>query len=443
MKELYIGDIQQNIFPGSQVEILGWIKSKRCSKMHTFVSVVDSTGEIQVVVEKGEVNDEVFELCKSMAAESAVRVIGTVQKNGGSNGSAALEVLATNFEVTNKATHVLSPSPRSDFDIFDPKLQGHLLDNRHFYLRNEKNIAIMRFRGWLTSTVRKWFENQDFLEITAPTLTRVPLYEDGSALSLEIDKETVFLTQCVGFYLEAAAHAFERVYNLGPSFRGEEARSKRHLMEYWHIKAEIAFGNLEDIIYFVESLISFVTERAMVEAGQYTKVVGGGLNIDGLNPPFPRISYPDAVDILNSGGLNFEFGKSLGSEEEAILSEGFDQPFWIVGIPRKIEPFPYVIDLNDPRRTMTADLIASNGYGELLGVAEKIYDPAMFEERMKEKDKYGDERYQWLVDMRNYGCVPHIGFGLGLERFIRWMMQIEHVRDTMPFPRTFKRRIRP
>lgn len=443
MKTIYITDIKQKFPIGSRVEILGWIKSKRCSKEHTFLSISDSTGTIQVVVERGVVNDEVFENCKSMTVESAVRVYGTLQKDGSDNGSPDLEVLAIDFEVTNKATHQLSPPPRSEIDIFDPTLQNHFLNNRHFYLRNEKIMAILRFRAWLMGAVHQWFREQGFLEITAPTLTPVPLYEDGSALSVIVNNEKIYLTQCVGFYLEAAVHAFEKVYNLGPSFRGEESRSKRHLMEYWHIKAEIAFGDLEDIINFVESLISFVTTKAMTEAVEFTDIVGHGLNIDGLNPPFPRMSYTEAVEILKANGLDFEFGKSLGSEEEAILSRDYNQPLWVVGIPRSIEPFPYVIDSNDTRCTMTADLIATKGYGELLGVAEKIHDPAMLDERMIEKGKDDNELYQWLRDMRNYGCVSHIGFGLGLERFIRWLMQIEHVRDTMPFPRTFRRKVRP
>lgn len=441
MKEIFVNDVGHKYAIGSTVELQGWIKNKRCSKTRTFLSVCDSTGDIQVVVELENVDGETFALSKAVTLESAVKVIGRVK--GGNNPTTPFEVLASSVEITNAATYRLSPPPRSDIDIFDPSLTNQLLNHRHFYIRNPKVMAILKFRHWLMGAVHQWFREQDFIEITAPTLTPVPLYEDGSALSLEIDHEQVFLTQCVGFYLESAVHAFERVYNLGPSFRGEESRSKRHLMEYWHIKAEIAFGDLEDIILLVESLIGFVTRKAMTEAVQYTEVVGNGLNIDGLNPPYPRISYPEAVEILNQSGVDFEFGRSLSSDDEAVLSSRYDQPLWVVGIPRSIEPFPYVIDPTDSRRTMTADLIASKGYGELLGVAEKIHDPQMLNERMTEKGKDQNELYQWLRDMRNYGCVPHIGFGLGLERFIRWLMQIEHVRDTMPFPRTFKRKVRP
>lgn len=443
MKEVYMNDVGKKIGVNSPVDLLGWIKNKRCSKHRTFLSVADSTGEIQVVVERGKVDDEMFESAKKVPVESSVRISGIVAEHPSSNDKSTIEVLASNFEIINEATFQLTPHPRGEIDIFKPEFQSHLLDYRHFYIRNPKTMAILKFRHWLMGAVHQWFRESGFIEITAPTLTPVPLYEDGSALNLDIHGENVFLTQCVGFYLESAVHAFEKVYNLGPSFRGEESRSKRHLMEYWHIKAEIAFGNLEDIIGFVESLISFVTRKAMSEAIEYTDVVGHGLNIDGLNPPFPRITYLEAIEKLQQAGVEFEFGKSLSSEDEAILSSMYEQPLWVVGIPRSIELFPYVIDLKDNRFTMTADLIASKGYGELLGVAEKIYDPAMLDERMKEKGKYGNELYQWLRDMRNFGCVPHIGFGLGLERFIRWLMQIEHVRDTMPFPRTFRRKVRP
>jgi len=281
------------------------------------------------------------------------------------------------------------------------------------------------------------------VEITAPVLTPIPLYDDKSALSLDVHDERVYLTQCVGFYLESAVHAFERVYNIGPSFRGEESRSKRHLMEYWHIKAELAWVNREDLICIVEDLISYTVSVVERQSDVIMDTLGTQLCLHGLDTPYPRISYAEAVQRLHHLGMKFEFGQSMGSKEEEALSKQFTSPFWIVGLPCSVEPFPYVIDPDDPRVTMTADLIATCGYGELLGIAEKIHCLPELDKRMQEKGKKGDVRYEWLRDLRKNGCVPHGGFGMGLERFIRWLLDIPHVRDTIPFPRTFRRRIFP
>ena len=214
-------------------------------------------------------------------------------------------------------------------------------------------------------------------------------------------------------------------------------------MEYWHIKAELAFCNLEGIISTVEKLISDIVTSCEKECNELMAIFGTVICVAGKKIPFPRITYREAVMKLNELGMPFEFGKSLGSAEEELLSKQFDSPFWITGNHRNCEPFPYVIDPNDPEVTITADLIATEGYGELLGVAEKITNISELEERMKEKGKYKDERYDWFCELRDYGCVAHCGFGMGLERFIRWVVRVPHVRDVMPFPRIFNRKIYP
>ena len=442
MKTVYDVNLQTQVSVGSDNILLGWVKSRRGHKNLVFLDVCDSTGFIQVVVDKDQVSNEIFEIAQKIPLESSIRVEGTIAERV-KNQITSREIVAKTIKIIGTASRNLSPQPRSNIDIFDSSLADHLLKNRHLYLRNAKVMAILRFRHVVMGVVQQWFRENGFIEITAPVLTPLPLYDDGTAISVTVDDQKIYLTQCVGFYLESAVHAFERVYNIGPSFRGEESRSKRHLMEYWHIKAEVAFGDLEDIISFVESLISYTVEHCQSESSFLIEALGTGLNIDGLAVPFPRISYRDAVSKLKQQGVQFEFGESLGSDEEAILSSEFQTPFWVTGIPRKIEPFPYVIDQNDIEVTRTADLIASRGYGELLGVAEKITDFSMLEERMKEKGKFGNEQYDWLTELREFGCVPHIGFGMGVERLIRWLLCIPHVRDAMPFPRIFRRRVQP
>lgn len=442
---MYVKDVEKRVEVGEigeKLVLLGWVKNKRESKGIIFIDICDSTGCIQVVIEKINVLTEHFVLAKKISCESAVKITG-ILVNTDKSIHHSREISVRNLELIGLATISIYPQPRNKINIFDPKLQEHLMNYRHFYLRNEKMMAILRFRHLLMGIIHQWFRDNGYIEITAPVLTPTPLYDDRSAISLEIQSQKIFLTQCVGFYLESAVHAFKKVYNIGPSFRGEESKSKRHLMEYWHIKAEVAFGDLDDIISIVENLISYITKRCCNEGQNLAKVIGTTVCNDGLVIPFPRISYSEAVLILQQKGFDFEFGKSLGSDEEAILSLNFQQPFWVTGIPRSIEPFPYVIDSSDTRVTKTADLIATKGYGELLGVAEKIHDPIMLDERMREKNKLGYNQYEWLRELRQYGCVPHIGFGLGVERLIRWLIDIPHVRDTIPFFRTFGRKIHP
>lgn len=442
MKEQYVSDILGKGEAGDKISLPCWIKNRRHHGNLVFLDVCDSTGTIQCVFNQSQLPGEVFEIAKHTPLESSVLVEGAVVVRG-IVMTKVKEIQASSITVIGLATKEFSPRPHSDIDIFDPALADHLLRNRHLYLRNEKVMAILKFRHILMGVIHQWFRETGFIEITAPVLTPLPLYDDGTAISLNLHGDDVFLTQCVGFYLESAVHAFEKVYNIGPSFRGEESRSKRHLMEYWHIKAELAFGNLEDIISIVESLLNHVVVQCQDQCLEITSVLGTQLCTDGQFGPFPRITYREAIVRLSQMGADIQFGGSLGSEEEELLSRDFKTPFWIVGIPRSIEPFPYVIDPDDLEVTRTADLIATNGFGELLGVAEKITDLPMLDERMGEKGKFGNQSYDWLRDLREYGCVPHIGFGMGVERYIRWLLDIPHVRDTIPFPRTFRRRVHP
>jgi asparaginyl-tRNA synthetase len=440
MKTTYAVDLLHSPPEGSTVTLYGWVKTRRRHNRVVFLDITDSTGTVQCVVEA--VNKPAFELARRMSQETAVKVTGLLADTGRPNPPR--EIRVQDIEVVGESTISVSPYPRGNIDIQDPRLQEQLLDKRHFYIRNEKFAAILKFRHILTRIVHQWFHENGFIEIHAPVLTPTPLYDDRTAMAIKVHGQDVYLTQCVGFYLEQAVHAFEKIYNIGPSFRAEESRSKRHLMEYWHIKAELAFVDFEDMVSVVERFIHDVSEQCIREGQKFADIIGTDLCADGLKTPFPRIGYAETVEWLKTQGSDIEFGKSLGSDEEALLSQRFgDTPFWVVGIPRSIEPFPYVIDAADIRRTKTADLIASRGFGELLGIAEKIHSLSMLDERLAEKGKAGDVRYDWLRELRQYGCVPHGGFGMGLERFIRWLLQIPHVRDTIPFHRAFGRRIDP
>lgn len=438
MKQVYIQDLWDRPV-NADVHLFGWLKARRSQGGIVFLDIADSTGSIQVVVNRSLVEKTVIDFANEIPLESSVEIRGRLARYQ----QKAKEIVLQTLAVVGLAERQFSPQPRGDINIFDPSLANHLLSNRHIYLRNPKIMAILKFRSILMNQVRRWFDDNGFLEIDAPILTPIPLYEDRTAIPVNIHGEDVFLTQCVGYYLEAAVHAFERVYNMGPSFRNEESRSRRHLLEYWHIKAELAFSNLDDIIKVVEDIIKFLTQECWRLSSDLLSTIGTSMCLHGLETPFARISYEDAITCLQQDGFAVEFGKSLGSEEEESLSRRFTGPFWITGIPRSVEPFPYVIDSLDPRITRVADLIASNGYGELLGVAEKIHTLQMLDERMEEKGKRQDPRYEWIREVHQFGCVPHTAFGMGLERLVRWLLNIPHVRDAIPFPRVFRRRIMP
>lgn len=390
MKTTYAVDLLHSPSDRTTVVFYGWVKTRRQHKHVVFLDVTDSTGTVQCVIEAG--NKPVFELARRMSQETAVKVTGVITNTGKANPSR--EISVRDIEIVGASTINVSPHPRGDIDIQDPRLQEQLLNKRHFYLRNENLAAILKFRHILTRIVHQWFHENGFIEIHAPVLTPTPLYDDRTAMAIEVHGQDVYLTQCVGFYLEQAVHAFEKIYNIGPSFRAEESRSKRHLMEYWHIKAELAFVDFEDMASVVERFIRDVSEQCIREGRELANIIGTEMCGDGLKTPFPRIDYAEAVKWLKTQGSDIEFGKSLGSDEETLLSQRFGEtPFWVVGIPRSIEPFPYVIDATDTRRTKTADLIASRGFGELLGIAEKIHSLTMLDERLAEKGKAGDARY--------------------------------------------------
>lgn len=423
---------------GQNVTLRGWLARRRDHGGVMFLDISDSSGSIQVVLEAGADN-RLYETADVISPESCIEVTGIVSTNGHGNN----EIVANDIACISHAHKSVFPLPRSTFDVFDERNADHVLRNYHLYMRNPQLVAVMKFRSELMRIVRNWFYANNFIEFNAPILTPATLYEEDTALGIEVHGENVFLTQCAGFYLEAATQALDKVFNMGPSFRGETSRSKRHMIEYWHIKAELLYGSREDIINLVETLIAHLVEQCQLQCSDIIASVGRGFCLDGLGVPFPRITYTDAIDYLSGEGQVTNFGEGINGEAEKILGGLLGGPFWIVGIPRTVEPFPYVIDPDDNRVTMVADLITSNECGELLGVAEKISDSDMLRERMAEKGRLNAPSYQFIREVHDAGCAPHIAFGMGLERLIRWLLNLPHVKYAMPFPRLVRRSIYP
>ncbi len=430
MKTLYLKDIGSKI--DENVELLGWIAYKRQSKNHFFLDIVDSTGKVQVFCHGIE---DIYK------REQSVRVLGKVIERNGT-----VEVIADKVEILGDVKFQMSPCPREQFDVFSTSYVDYVQKNRHLFVRNPRVMAALKARALVMRAVHDWFDTNGFYEVTAPILTPILLYDTETGIPVNVNGQDIFLTQCVGFYLEAAVHGLEKVYNIGPSFRGMESISKRHLTEYWHIKAEQAFCPFDEFFGVVEDLVSSVTR--MVGENPETKAIAkelqtGGYCMDAINPPFPRITYLDAVKLLQKNGYNVEFGKSINDIGEDFLADYFKSPVWITYNARSIEGFPYKIVKDNSDLTYTADLIATRGFGEILGIADKIEEREELEQRLKEKGKDNNKKYEWFKQLRDYGTIQHCGLGMGLERLVRWLFQLPHVREASAFPRSMGREIYP
>lgn len=432
MKNIFINDIVETKKKGEYVEIYGWVLSNRSHKNILFFDLIDSTNKIQITVSNIELKNRI-----NIIPESVVFVKGNVNITNNIK-----EIVATEIEILSKPLINLSPNPRSNFEIFNPKYTNLTLDQRHLYLRNPKLMAIQNIRNFILNKVRQWFYNEKYVEIAAPILTPLTLYDDESALAVNIKNQHVFLSQCAGYYLEASVMAFEKVYNISASFRGEEGKSKRHLIEYWHIKAEVAFASLEDIIHVVEEFLKHITIELLEneDVKRWLEIIEKDINKTCLSTPFKKITYNEAISLLKKIGHEIEPGERISSIEEELLSEELGGTFWLTNTPASHEPFPYSLD-RISKETKVADLIGNNKKGEILGTAEKISDINELDERMKIKGKF-NEKYEWIRDIHKFGCAPHSAFGIGVERLIRWLLDSEHVRDVHPFPRTFGRDIK-
>jgi asparaginyl-tRNA synthetase len=433
----------------SHVSLRAWVEARpRCLGKICFLDIVDSTGSIQVVVEMNRLSTPSdWMIIRSLYPETSVTIHGIIAaRKVDTRNSTKIEIRATSIDVISMACRTITPPiRRGDLAVLATNNSDKILSNRHLYLRNPILLNIGKLRSEMLHSIRQWFHSHSFVDFSAPLITTSTLYEPNSAITLgnlgDGDK-AIFLSQCSGFYLEAAAHAHERVYNLAPSFRNE-SRTNRHLMEYWHIKAELASGTLDSVISLVEIFLKDILDDCQ-PFGTFTASLLGNIFPACLELPFHRITYIEAQHYLSNMDQSVKFGQNISSNHERMLTDHFckigQSPLWITHKPRLLEPFPYAIHPTDSRLTMTADLIAPNGYGEICGVAEKSYRLHDLDERLNEKGKIADDEYQWVRDMRNFGMVPHVAFGMGLERMIRWWIGVRHVKDTIPFPRVFGRR---
>jgi len=427
MKRVYIEEIGKHV--GEEVILKGWLYNRRSSGKIHFLQVRDGTGVIQAVVSRGDVSREVFELSDHLARESSIVVRGTVREDprspiGYEIGVAALEVIqiAEDFPIAPKEHGV-----------------GFLMDHRHLWIRSLRQNAVMRIRQEIIRGCRDFLDSRGFVLIDAPIFTPASCEGTTTLFETQYFDDKAYLTQSGQLYNEAAAMAFGRVYCFGPTFRAERSKTRRHLMEFWMVEPEVAYAELDEIMELAEDLVASIIERVLQERMSELKTLERDISkLESIRKPFPRMTYDEAIGIVRDKGLPVQWGDDFGGDEETELSKAFDRPVMIHRYPIQCKAFYMKGDPDDDRLALCVDMIAPEGYGEVIGGGQREDDLKILEGRMEQHDLPKDP-FAWYLDLRRYGTVPHSGFGLGIERSVAWICGLDHVRETIPFPRMLYR----
>jgi asparaginyl-tRNA synthetase len=423
---------------GQTVTIKGWLYNLRESGKLLFPIFRDGSGLVQGVVPKNAVPPEVFDAIKGLTQESAVIVEGKVRADKRAQGGFELDV--TNITVVHKVSEN-DPYP------ITPKEHGvdFLMEHRHLWLRSPRQAAILRVRSEIEKAMHDFFDDRGFIRTDPPILT--PAACEGTTTLFPVDyfDEQAFLTQSGQLYIEATAMALGKVYSFGPTFRAEKSKTRRHLTEFWMVEPEVAFAELDDIMKLAEDFISSIVQRVLERRRPELQTLERDITkLENIKAPFPRITYDEAVQILQDGHAKgevenkFEWGGDFGSPDETYISSKFDRPVMIHRYPAKVKAFYMEPDPNRPDVALCCDVLAPEGYGEIIGGSQRM---SSYELLLKRIHEHGlpEEAFKWYLDLRKYGGVPHAGFGMGVERAVSWICGLEHVRETIPFARMLHR----
>jgi len=416
-------------YEGKRVCIKGWLYNIRIGGSILFLQVRDGSGIIQAVLVKKEIGEEVFQMAKKLTQESSIIVTGSVRADSRAPGG---------FELTIDGLELVGESP--DYPI-TPKEHGidFLMENRHLWLRSSRQHAILRIRAEIIKACRDYFNDRGYILIDSPILTPSACEGTTTLFATDYFGQKAYLTQSGQLYVEAAAMAFGKVYCFGPTFRAEKSRTRRHLMEFWMIEPEVAYcdwkTNMEIQEDFLEYVVGTVLKNRWKEIEQLER---NTKYLENVKKPFPRLHYDDAVKILQSKGQKIEWGDDFGAEHETMLTEEFDKPFFVHHFPHVSKAFYMKRDPDRPECALCSDLLAPEGYGEIIGGGQREDNYDKLLEGVK-KHNLDEEAYKWYLDLRKYGSVPHAGFGLGIERTVSWICGLHHVREAIPFPRTLNR----
>ncbi|ECL7819059.1 asparagine--tRNA ligase [Listeria innocua] len=421
---------QASEFVGKEVTIGAWLANKRSSGKIAFLQLRDGTGFMQGVVVKAEVGDDMFATAKALTQETSLFVTGTINEDTRS---------PFGYEMAVSGVEVISES--HDYPI-TPKEHGteFLMDHRHLWLRSNRQHAIMKIRNEIIRASYEFFNKEGFLKIDPPILTGSAPEGTTELFHTKYFDEDAFLSQSGQLYMEAAAMAFGKVFSFGPTFRAEKSKTRRHLIEFWMIEPEMAFYKLEDSLQVQENYVAFLVKAVLDNCRLELDCLGRDVShLEKMVAPFPRITYTEAIERLHELGFDdIVWGDDFGAPHETAIADSFEKPVFITHYPKAIKPFYMPEDPENDQVVLCADMIAPEGYGEIIGGSERIHDLETLQARMEDFD-LDQEAYSWYLDLARYGSVPHSGFGLGLERTVAWISGTEHVRETIPFPRLLNR----
>jgi len=425
---VYIEDIGKH--EGEEVTIKGWLHNRRSSGKIHFLTVRDGSGFIQAVMSKAAVGEDLFKAADHLSQETSMIVTGTARAD---------KRAPSGYEIDVKGVEVVGTS--HDYPI-SPKEHGvdFLLDRRHLWIRTERQQAILRIRHEIINAVRDFFNGRGFILADTPIFT--PAACEGTTTLFPaqyFEDQTAYLTQSGQLYNEANAMALGRVYCFGPTFRAEKSKTRRHLTEFWMVEPEVAYADLNDVMELAEDLVVSVVGRVLDKRRRELAVIERDTSkLEAVQKPFPRISYDDAVKRLQAKGLPIQWGGDFGGPDETTLSEEYDRPVLVHRYPAAIKAFYMKPDPDRADLALGVDMLAPEGYGEIIGGGERLADLDLLLQRIKEHD-LPQEAFEWYLDLRRYGTVPHGGFGMGIERVVSWICKLDHVRETIPYPRMLYR----
>ncbi|SFF61497.1 asparaginyl-tRNA synthetase [Halobacillus alkaliphilus] len=413
-----------------EITIGAWLANKRSSGKIAFLQLRDGTGFMQGIVVKADIGEDKFQEAKALTQESSMYVTGTIVED--TRSPLGYEMQVTDFEIIHEAV---------DYPI-TPKEHGteFLMDHRHLWLRSKRQHGVMKIRNEIIRATYEFFNENGYVKIDPPILTGSSAEGTTELFHTKYFEEDAYLSQSGQLYMEAAAMAFGKVFSFGPTFRAEKSKTRRHLIEFWMIEPEMAFMDHEDSLEVQEQYVSHVVQSVLKNCKIELEALGRDTGqLEKIQAPFPRISYDEAIQLVKEKGFDdIEWGDDFGAPHETAIAESYDKPVFITNYPAEIKAFYMKPDPARPEVVLCADLIAPEGYGEIIGGSQRIDDLELMKQRYEDHGLTGDA-YNWYLQLREYGSVPHSGFGLGLERTVAWIAGVEHVRETIPFPRLLNR----
>jgi len=423
----YIDELGKHV--GETIELKGWAFNTRGSKKVKFLILRDGTGLVQCVFFKGDCEDKAFDGFSELTQECSVKVRGVVREDERNPGK---------FEIGAKDFEILSPSP--DYPI-TPKEHGvdFLMNHRHLWLRSKKQHAVIRVRSEIIRAIRSFFDDRGFTNTDAPIFTPNACEGTSTLFSTKYFDDQAYLSQSGQLYMEATAAAFGKVYCFGPTFRAEKSKTRRHLIEFWMVEPEVAFNDLYDNMELAEQFVEYLVQRTITNCAEELKILERDVSkLEKIKAGFPRLHYKEAVDLIKKENPNFVDGDDFGGTDETTISSKFDKPVFVHHFPTAIKAFYMKEEPEDAKYSLSCDLLATEGYGELIGGGQREDNLSILEAKIKEHELNLDD-FSWYRDLRRYGSFPHSGFGLGLERTVSWICGLKHVRETIPFPRLYGR----